>query len=90
MMPTSSTDLMPPRNASLVAIATGGVVGALAGYMLLTPEGRQLCRSIGEALEDVANESARFASSVRRAQGALSSSWNALGGGRIERQASGL
>jgi hypothetical protein len=76
--PNSTTDLLPSRHTSAVAVLIGAVTGGLAGYLLLTPEGRQVCRAIGAALEDVAAESARFANSLRRAQSALSSSWDAL------------
>jgi len=79
----SPREAMPPRHAVALAILTGAVAGSVAGYMLLTPEGRQLCRAMGDALEDIATEGARFASSVRRAQGALSASWVALGGGQM-------
>jgi hypothetical protein len=95
MMTTSSDDLFTSSSrTTTLAILTGAVAGGFAGYMLLTADGRRLCRAIGAALEDVATESVQFANSVRRAQGALTQSWNALGGGSVlgsaERQASGL
>ena len=77
-MSTPSTDLLPSQHAPTVAVLIGAVAGGLAGYLLLTPDGRQLCRAMGAALEDVAAESARFAHSIRRAQTALSSSWTAI------------
>jgi len=76
--PSPLTEVVPSRHASAAAVLIGAVAGGLAGYLLLTPDGRQVCRAMGAALEDVAAESARFANSLRRAQSALSSSWNAL------------
>jgi hypothetical protein len=56
------------------------MVGALAGYLFFTENGRRLRRSIEPALEDLARELSSFGASVQKAAGIAAEGWQLLDG----------
>ena len=65
-------------NRTVAATIVGGVVGALAGYLLFTERGRALRRQLEPALEDFARELNQFRGTVARATGVAGESWRLL------------
>lgn len=65
---------------SRVVLATvgGAVVGAIAGYLLFTDQGRSLRRQLEPALDDFARELNSFRSTVQRAAGVANEGWKLL------------
>jgi gas vesicle protein len=56
----------------------GGVVGAVAGYMFFTEQGRSWRRQLEPAIEDMARELAQFRGTLNRAMGVASEGWKVL------------
>ena len=59
-------------------IVSGALVGAFAGYLLTTPNGRRLCDAVVQLLEDFSAECVRFSQASGRAQMAAVEGWKAI------------
>ena len=66
------------NSRAIVASALGAVVGAVAGYLFFTDEGKALRRQFEPAIEDFSRELSSFRESVEKAAGAASDSWTLL------------
>ena len=66
---------MTDRSRTLAATVAGAVVGGVAGYMIFTPQGRELRRRIEPALEDLARELNSFRNALARAGGMANQGW---------------
>lgn len=64
--------------ANLWPIAAGAVAGALAGYVLSTPRGRQVLDDVIAMIDDFSTDCARFSQACARAQLSASESWNTV------------
>ena len=82
----SSEVLGPRRNTSIAVVMSGAIVGGVASYLLLTPQGRRLGRNIGEALVDFSYEWPRLSQAARHVQAAAFESWTVLQGGSSRRE----
>jgi len=65
-------------NRTVAATLVGGIVGAMAGYLLFTDRGRALRRQLEPALEDFARELNNFRSTVAKAAGVAGEGWKLL------------
>ena len=65
-------------NRTVAATIVGGVVGALAGYLLFTERGRALRRQFEPALDDFARELNSFRSTINKAAGVATEGWQLL------------
>jgi len=65
-------------NRTVAATIVGGVVGAMAGYLLFTDRGRALRRQLEPALEDVARELNNFRNTINKAAGVAGEGWRLL------------
>jgi hypothetical protein len=65
-------------HANLWPIAAGALAGALAGYVLSTPRGRQALDEVIVMLDDFSTGCARFSQSCARAQLSAFEGWHAL------------
>jgi gas vesicle protein len=65
-------------NRTVAATIVGGIVGALAGYLLFTDRGRALRRQLEPALEDFARELNQFRGTVMKAAGVAGEGWRLL------------
>lgn len=78
------------QGSSVMAVATGAAVGALAIYILRTQSGRQLLDTAIDLLDDFSAECGRVRQACARAQYAVTDGWQAVkdstmsntGGGR--------
>ena len=59
-------------------IVSTALMGALAGYLLITPTGRRLCDSAIQLLDHFSAECERFSQATTRAQIAAVNSWRAI------------
>ena len=66
----------------------GAVLGALAGYLFFSDEGRALRRQLEPALDRVARELNGFRGSIQRAVGVVAEGWDLLGEGGPARRPS--
>ena len=64
----------------MLLAAAGAAAGAVAVYVLTTPEGRRLFNAAIGVLDDFAFECARFSQACTRAQIAASESWQTVKG----------
>lgn len=60
------------------SIVSSALLGALAGYLLVTPTGRRLCHAAIELLDDFSSECEKFSRATIRAQTAAVDSWKAI------------
>jgi len=74
-------------NRTVAATVVGGVVGALAGYLLFTDRGRALRRQLEPALEDFARELNSFRMTINKAAGVAGEGWRLLNETLGEREA---
>ena len=65
-------------NRTVAATVVGGVIGALAGYLLFTERGRAMRRQLEPALEDFARELNQFRGTIMRAAGVAGEGWRLL------------
>jgi len=65
-------------NRTVAATIVGGVVGALAGYLLFTESGRALRRQFEPALDDFARELSHFRATVVKAADVAGEGWRLL------------
>ena len=65
-------------NRAVAATVVGGVIGAMAGYLLFTDRGRALRRQLEPALEDFARELSNFRSTINKAAGVAGDGWRML------------
>jgi hypothetical protein len=63
------------------AVVCGALIGAAAGYVFGTRNGRRLYDNVVHMLEDLSSEGPRFFQAAARARTAAVDSWNALAGG---------
>jgi hypothetical protein len=61
-----------------MATLVGAIAGGVAGYMIFTPQGRELRRRIEPAIEDFAQELNNFRSALARAGGMANQGWRML------------
>jgi gas vesicle protein len=73
-------------NRAVAATVLGGVVGALAGYLLFTDRGRAMRRQIEPALEDFARELNQLRGTMTKAAGVAGEGWRLLNEALGERQ----
>jgi len=66
------------QSRALAATLIGAVVGGVAGYMIFTPQGRELRRRVEPALDDLARELNNFRSALARAGGMANQGWRML------------
>jgi hypothetical protein len=66
------------KSQAIAAAMVGGVVGALAGYMFFTDQGRAWRRQIEPAIEDMARELSQFRGTLNRAVGVANEGWKVL------------
>ncbi|BCS33992.2 hypothetical protein TBR22_A32210 [Luteitalea sp. TBR-22] len=62
----------------MLAAVAGAVGGAVAGYLLLTRDGRELRDQLGPGLEDIIGRLQDLQASVQHARGVADQSWSAL------------
>jgi len=62
----------------MAAAMVGAAVGAVAGYMFFTDEGRRLRRQIEPAIEEMAREITQFRGTLNRALGVANEGWKVL------------
>ena len=65
-------------NRTVAATLVGGIVGAMAGYLLFTDRGRALRRQLEPALDDFARELNHFRSTVTKATVVAGEGWKLL------------
>jgi len=66
------------KSQAVAAAMVGGVLGAVAGYMFFTEEGRAWRRQLEPAIEDMARELAQFRGTLSRAMGVANEGWKVL------------
>ncbi len=66
---------MSERAQVVAASIVGAVIGALAGYLFLTEQGRALRRNFEPGIEDAARELSRLTGTVLGAAGAAREGW---------------
>jgi gas vesicle protein len=66
------------KSQAIAAAMVGGAIGAVAGYMFLTEQGRSWRRQLEPAIEDMARELAQFRGTLNRAMGVASEGWRVL------------
>ena len=69
---------MSQKSQAIAAAMVGGVVGAVAGYMFFTEQGRAWRRQLEPAIEDMARELAQFRGTLSRAMGVANDGWKVL------------
>ncbi len=69
---------MTDQTRAVAASIVGAVIGGVAGYMVFTPQGRELRRRIEPALEDLARELNHFRSTLTRAGVMANEGWRLL------------
>ena len=69
---------MTQKSQAVAAAMVGGVVGAVAGYMFFTDQGRSWRRQLEPAIEDMARELAQFRGTLSRAMGVANEGWKVL------------
>lgn len=62
----------------MTAVALGAVVGAVAGYLLLTDRGRELRRQFEPAFEDLTRELSSFRTTAEKFSDVASQGWKLL------------
>ena len=73
-------------NRAVAATVLGGVVGALAGYLLFTDRGRAMRRQLEPAIDDFARELNQFRGTVTKAAGVAGEGWRLFNEALGERQ----
>lgn len=66
------------NSRAMAATVAGAVLGAVAGYLFFTDDGRALRRRIEPALEDLASELSSFRHTVEKAAGVATEGWKLL------------
>ena len=66
------------NSRTVAATLIGAAIGAIAGYLFFTEEGRRLRRRIEPALDDFARELISFRTSVQKAAGVANDGWRLL------------
>jgi hypothetical protein len=66
------------KSQAIAAAMVGGVLGAVAGYMFFTDQGRAWRRQLEPAIEDMARELAQFRGTLTRAMGVANEGWRVL------------
>ena len=69
---------MSQKSQAVAAAMVGGVLGAVAGYMFFTDQGRAWRRQLEPAIEDMARELAQFRGTLTRAMGVANEGWKVL------------
>jgi len=59
-------------------IVSSALLGALAGYLLVTPSGKRLCHAAIRLLDDFSSECEKLSQATIRAQTAAVDSWKAI------------
>jgi hypothetical protein len=66
------------RTKIMLSAMAGAVGGAVAGYVLLTPNGERLRERFGPGLEDMIGRLQDLQASVQHARGVADQSWSTL------------
>jgi len=66
------------KSQAIAAAMVGGVLGAIAGYMFFTEQGRAWRRQLEPAIEDMARELVQFRGTLTRAMGVANEGWKVL------------
>jgi len=66
------------QSRMILAVGGGAVVGGIAGYLLLTEEGRRIRSQIEPTLEEFVRELQRFGGTVNRARSVANEGWQLL------------
>ena len=66
------------RTQACLASMIGAIIGAAAGYLFLSEQGRRFRRRIEPALDDFARELSQFRGTVAKASGMASEGWAML------------
>jgi gas vesicle protein len=74
------------KSQAIAAAVVGGVVGAVAGYMFFTEQGRAWRRQLEPAIDDMARELAQFRGTLNRAMGVANEGWKVLNEALSENQ----
>ena len=69
---------MTERSQACMAMTVGAALGAIAGYLFLTEDGRRLRRQIEPALDNLAKELSHFRGTVNKAGSLASEGWRFL------------
>lgn len=72
---------MQDDSRAWTVVLAGAAIGGLAGFLFFTERGRALRRQFEPALEDFARELVAFRSTIQRAVGVATESWDAVSGG---------
>lgn len=67
---------MQDDSRDVAAIIAGALIGGVLGYLFFTDRGRALRLQLEPALEDFARELSGFRTTIQRAIGAASESWD--------------
>lgn len=70
---------MRERTGILIGLVTGAALGAVAGYLFLTEEGRRFRERIEPELEHLVDEMGRLRETATRASAAAAEGWRAVG-----------
>lgn len=65
-------------NRTVAATIVGGIVGAMAGYLLFTDRGRALRRQLEPAIDDFVRELNQLRGTIVKAAGAAGEGWRLL------------
>lgn len=77
-MDGSEEDIVSDRIQVVLASVAGAVIGGVAGYLFLTPRGRQVWQRLEPALEEAARELSRVTGTVVGAAGAAREGWKVV------------
>jgi len=69
---------MTDQSRAVTASVVGAIVGGIAGYMVFTPQGRELRRRIEPALDDLARELNHFKGTLARAGIMANEGWRLM------------
>jgi hypothetical protein len=73
-------------NRTVAATVVGGIIGAMAGYLLFTDGGRAFRRQLEPALEDFARELNNLRNTINKAAGVAGEGWRMLNDALGERE----
>jgi gas vesicle protein len=63
---------------AITASVVGGILGAMAGYLFFTEQGRRLRRQIEPALDDFTRELNHLRGTIHKVAGVAGEGWNLL------------
>jgi gas vesicle protein len=66
------------NSRAIAATITGAVIGAVAGYLFFTEEGRRMRRQIEPAIDDFTRELTSFRGTLQKAAGVANDGWKLL------------